>query len=277
MLKHDAYVTLGVRRQRGFPVVLRPEGAGATGDLAWQSWGRFGRQIGQRCRTADAIVSISAAITAELTAAGYDPATIVALPNGVPVPDTPWQPRPNWQIAPRALFVGRLAGEKGLDLLIDAWPDVRGRYPGARLTLVGDGPERSALSARIAQLGLTTAVDLPGAVADPAMRLRAADLFVLPSREEGMSVALLEAMVHGIPVVASAIPGNRTLIVDGVHGRLAPPGDPAGLAQAILDQWADFDRAVAMARAARQRIIDDYSIAAVAGRHMELFRTLIAR
>ena len=276
MLKHDAYVTLGVSRQRGFPVVLRPEGAGATGDLAWQSWGRFGRRIGRRCRTADAIVSISAAITAELTAAGYDPATIVALPNGVPVPDTPWQPRPDWQTAPQAVFVGRLAREKGLDLLIDAWPEVRARYPGARLTLIGDGPERTALAARIARLGLTAAVDLPGAVADPAVLLRAADLFVLPSREEGMSVALLEAMALGIPVVASDIPGNRGLMVDGVHGRLAPPDDPAGLARAILDQWADFDRAVPMARAARQRVADDYSIAAVAGRHMELFRTLVA-
>ena len=122
MLKHDAYVAVGVGRRRGFPVVLRPEGAGATGDLAWQSWGRFGRRIGRRCRTADAFVSISAAITAELTAAGYDPATIVELPNGVPVPDAPWQPRPDWHAAPCAVFVGRLAPEKGLDLLIDAWP-----------------------------------------------------------------------------------------------------------------------------------------------------------
>jgi glycosyltransferase involved in cell wall biosynthesis len=276
MLKHDAYVALGVGRRRGFPVVLRPEGAGATGDIAWQSWGRFGRRIGRRCRTAQAIVSISAAITAELTAAGYDRAKIVALPNGVPVPDAPWQPRPDWHAAPRAVFVGRLAPEKGLDRLIAAWPEVRARHPAATLTLVGEGPERSALAEQIARLGLTRAVELPGAVADPAARLRAADLFVLPSREEGMSVALLEAMALGIPVVASAIPGNRALIAAGVHGRLTPADDPAGLACAILDQWAGFDRAVAMGRAARQRVVEDYSIAAVARRHMELFCALTA-
>ncbi len=276
MLKHDAHVAVGVGHRRGFPVVLRPEGAGATGDLAWQSWGRFGRRIGRRCRTADAIVSISAAITAELTTVGYDPTTIVELPNGVPVPDTPWQPRPDWQAAPRALFVGRLAPEKGLDLLIDAWSEVRARHPEARLTLVGEGPERPALAARIVRLGLSAAVDLPGATTDPAASLRAADLFVLPSREEGMSIALLEAMALGLPVVASDIPGNRRLIVEGVHGRLAPPDNPAGLAHAILDRWADFDRAVSMGRAARQRIAQDYSITAVARRHMELFRSLIA-
>jgi glycosyltransferase involved in cell wall biosynthesis len=281
MLKHDAYVALGVGRTRGFPVVLRPEGAGATGDLAWQSWGRFGRRIGRRCRTAAAIVSISAAITAELTAAGYDPARIVALPNGVPVPDAPWQPRPDWHAAPQAVFVGRLAPEKGLDRLIAAWPAVRARHPAARLTLVGEGPARPALAEQIARLGLTGAVALPGAVADPAGWLRAADLFVLPSREEGMSVALLEAMALGMPLVASDIPGNRRLITADVHGRLAPADtdDPAGLglARALLDQWARFDQAVTMGRAARQQVADEYSIAAVARRHMELFRSKMTR
>ena len=69
MLKHDAFATIAEGRRQGFPVVLRPEGAGATGDLAWQSRGRFGRTIGRRCRLADAVVSISRA-TALLRAAG---------------------------------------------------------------------------------------------------------------------------------------------------------------------------------------------------------------
>jgi glycosyltransferase involved in cell wall biosynthesis len=274
MLKHDAYVALGVGRRRGFPVVLRPEGAGTTGDLAWQSWGRFGRRIGQHCRTAQAVISISAAITAELTAAGYDPARIIELPNGVPVPDAPWQPRPDWHAAPSAVFVGRLAPEKGLDLLVDAWPDVLVCYPRARLRLIGEGPERPALSARIERLGLSAAVELPGAVADPTAELRAADLFLLPSREEGMSVALLEAMALGMPLVASAIPGNCRLIDADVHGRLASADDPAGLARAINDQWTHFDQAIAMGTAARGRVADEYSITAVARRHMELFRSL---
>jgi glycosyltransferase involved in cell wall biosynthesis len=276
MLKHDAYVAVGVGRRRGFPVVLRPEGAGATGDLAWQSWGRFGRTIGRRCRQADAVVSISAAITAELTSAGHDPASIVSLPNGVPLPDLPWQPRPGWQDAPRATFVGRLAPEKGLDLLIDAWPAVVARHPRARLTLIGDGPERPALTARVARLGMADAIAMPGASTDPAPLLRANDLFVLPSREEGMSVALLEAMALGVPIVASDIPGNRRLVVDHVHGRLASRDDPPAFAHAILDQWADLARALRMGRAARRRVADDYSIVAVAGRHVELFRRLIA-
>ena len=275
MLKHDAFVALGEGRRLGFPVVLRPEGAGATGDLAWQSWGRFGRVIAARCKLADAVVSIAPAITDELTRAGYDRSRIHPLPNGVPVPEPPWQRRAGWRDEPRAVFVGRLAPEKGLDVLIDAWPHVVAAFPKARLTLIGEGPERPSLEARAARLGLGGAIELPGATDDPTGRLRAADLFVLPSREEGMSIALLEAMALGLPLVATSIPGNRRLVHDFKNGRLVPPGDPAALARTVIDQWSGFDRAFHMSRAARRRVQDEFSIQAVARRHLELFRTLV--
>ncbi len=282
MLKHDAYVAVGEGRRLGFPVVLRPEGAGATGDLAWQSWGRFGRTIGRRCRTADAVVSIAGAITEELIAADFDPAKIHALPNGVPVPDPPWQRRDDWPRDRRArasspFQAGNSAPEKGLHALVAAWPRVRERHPRARLTLLGEGPERTGLEALAARLGLSEAVALPGATDDPGAALRAADLFVHPSREEGMSIALLEAMALGMPLVASSIPGNRRLIAERKHGRLAPPDDPEGLAQAILAQWADLDRAIHMGRAARQRVVAEFSIQAVARGHLALFASLIRR
>ena len=277
MLKHDAYVTIGVGKARGFPVVVRPEGAGATGDLAWQSWGRFGRTIAARCRTADAVVSIAPAIAAELSADGHDPGRIHALPNGVPVPSVPWSPRPDWSDAPRAAFVGRLAPEKGLDALIDAWPLVRAVFPRAELELIGDGPERPALAAQIDRLGLQGAIHLPGSVADPTPRLRAVDLFALPSREEGMSIALLEALALGLPVVASSVPGNRQLVTDFQHGRLAPPDSPGALAQAILDQWSNPAQARQFAQAARRRVQAEFSIEAMARRHLGLFQSLIDR
>jgi glycosyltransferase involved in cell wall biosynthesis len=90
-----------------------------------------------------------------------------------------------------------------------------------------------------------------------------------------MSVALLEAMALGIPAVASSIPGNRRILSDFKHGRLAPVDDSAGLAEVILQQWTDFDRAYHMSRAARSRVEREYSIAAVARKHLELFRRLI--
>ena len=69
-----------------------------------------------------------------------------------------------------------------------------------------------------------------------------------------MSIALLEAMALGIPLVASSIPGNRQLVSDFKHGRLAPPDDPKNLARVISEQWENFDRAIHMGRAARGRV-----------------------
>ena len=274
MLKHDAYTAVGMGRRLKFPVVLRPEGAGATGDLAWQGWGRFGGAIGRRCRTADAVVALSPAIRAELEAAGYDPARIHDLPNGVPVPEIPWSPRQGWQEAPVVVFVGRLAPEKNLGMLVAAWPLVREAYPQARLVLVGEGPERANLEAQIGRLGMHGAIELAGPKSDPTPLLRSADLFVLPSREEGMSVALLEAMALGVPAVASDIPGNRGLVDHGEHGLLFAPGDPKAAAAAILAAWADPEAALLRAGAARRRVVERYSIEAMARGHLALFDAL---
>ena len=281
MLKHDAYVAVKAAQRHGFAVVLRPEGAGATGDLAWQSWGNFGRLIGRTCRQADAFVAISHAILRELEAASYASAKIHKLPNGVPVPEIPWQPRPEWRRTPRVAFVGRLAPEKSLGTLIDAWPIVRKEYPTAELRFIGEGPEQRALEAQAKSLGLSIGpggvVQFLGPVTEVTDALREADLFVLPSKEEGMSIALLEAMALGIPLVASSIPGNRRLVSNLTHGRLASPGDPAALARAIIEQWRDFDRAFQMSRSARSRVESEFSIAAVARRHLELFQEILAR
>ncbi len=278
MLKHDAHAALGVAARRGFPVVLRPEGAGDTGDVAWQRKGNFGARIARRCKQADAYIAISRPVRAELTAAGYDADRIHDVPNGAPVPSRPWQRREGWRDAPRAVFVGRLAPEKNLHTLLRAWRIVRGTFPKAKLVLIGEGPERPALASLADELSLgADALAMPGATEDVEAELRAADLFVLPSTEEGMSIALLEAMAVGVPVVASAIPGNRRLIVDFKHGRLAPPDSANGLAAAIVEQWSNFDRAFHMSRAARGRVEREFSIRAVARRHLQLFHDVIAR
>jgi glycosyltransferase involved in cell wall biosynthesis len=126
-------------------------------------------------------------------------------------------------------------------------------------------------------LGAGQAVYLPGTQSDPGNLLCDADLFVLPSQEEGMSIALLEAMALGMPLVASAIPGNCRLVRDLEHGRLVPPGDPDRLAAVILEQWSNFDRACQMAKAARRQVEEEFSIQVVARRHLELFEEIISR
>lgn len=126
-------------------------------------------------------------------------------------------------------------------MLIDAWSFVIKKWPDARLMLIGDGPERDALKNRAKSAGST--IIFHGEAPNPTLLLRDCDLFVLPSREEGMSIALLEAMALGMPIVASDIPGNRRLIASEVHGRLAPPDSPEAFAAAIVSQWENRARA----------------------------------
>ena len=277
MLKHDAYVAVGAGLKHGFPVVLRPEGAGATGDLAWQGWGNFGRKIGERCRQADAFVTISKEIARELVSAGYDPARIHDLPNGVPVPEHPWQRRADWRSAPRAVFVGRLAPEKGLGALIDAWPLVRQTHPQARLILIGEGPERPLLEQRRDRSAWASG------------RTRRS-IFPAPGRRD------LTAPRRG-PVRAALAGGGHEHRPARGHGPGHPPGrlvdpgqSPAGQrlqARPAGDAgrspvpgsghrgtMGEFDRAFHMSRAARSRVQQEFSIAAVARKHLELFRML---
>ena len=90
-----------------------------------------------------------------------------------------------------------------------------------------------------------------------------------------MSIALLEAMALGIPLVASSIPGNRRLVSDFQHGRLFPPDDSDRLARVIIEQWENLDRAIHMGCEARNRVDREFSIQAVAQQHLALFRDIV--
>lgn len=150
--------------------------------------------------------------------------------------------------APLALVLGRLCPQKGQDLMVDAWPLVLERMPGARLALVGDGPDREALAARIAaDPRLAGSVLLPGGTEDALSWYRAADLLVVPSRWEGMALAPLEAMSCGLPVVGFEVAGVRESIPPRWAERaLAAPGDGPALAALVwrgLAETAGADRA----------------------------------
>ena len=118
----------------------------------------------------------------------------------------------------RCVCVGRLSWEKGVDRLLDAIA----RVPELALDIVGDGPLRAALERRAAELGLAARVRFLGWQDDPAPFLSAAGLAVSPSRSEGLSLSVLEALEAGVPVLATDIPGNREALADGRYGRLVP-------------------------------------------------------
>ncbi|MGD9644866.1 MAG: glycosyltransferase family 4 protein [Pirellulales bacterium] len=291
MLKHDAYAALGASRKAGFPVVLRAEGAGATGDVAWQRSGRFGRRIAARCHQASALVAPSRAIQAELLAAGYARERIKLIPNAVPiVPPRESDARAEARAAlaeahpllnvprgaPLVVYTGRLHAAKGLSDLIAAWRTIAERWPAARLWLVGDGPHRRALADEIEASQLDGRVVLCGAYDSVDDFLAAADCFVLPSHEEGMSLALLEAMAAGLPVVATDIAGNQQLVCSQRDGLLVPVGDPAALGAAIARVLSNADLAATLGAAARRRVVEEFALAPWTARHIALFERVLA-
>ncbi len=134
--------------------------------------------------------------------------------------------------APLVLWVGRLDPVKGLVELIQAFESVVSGTD-AHLVLVGDGPLRSELVRRINSSDIADRVHLVGARDDVPRLLKTADVFVLPSRTEGLPNALLEAMAAGCPIVTTDVPGCRDLVANETTGRVVPFGDTAALAEAI--------------------------------------------
>lgn len=156
--------------------------------------------------------------------------------------------------APVVVCLGRLCEQKGQDVLLDAWLDVRHEQPDAVLVLVGDGPDRDTLDSR----------GVPGTVFvgrrdDPASWLGLADLVVLPSRWEGQSLALLEAMACGAAIVTTEVAGARDAL--GETGVVVAVGDAPALATAIRVALDDDEWRAAAGRRARERAVREHSSA----------------
>ncbi len=157
------------------------------------------------------------------------------------------------------VHVGRLDRIKGQDVLLAAMAHARESVPSIRLTIVGDGPTRGELDAQVRRLGLEDVVTFAGAADDVRPFLQAADLFVLPSRSEGISLALLEAMATGLPIVATDVGGNREVIPVEGTGTLVAPERPDQLAAAMVTLLLDPELASAKGAAARREVEQRFS------------------
>ena len=136
---------------------------------------------------------------------------------------------------PHLVAAGRLAREKGFDVLLNAVPLVRTAVLDADLTILGEGPLKSDLLAQREQLGLSGAVKLVGFQPNPHPYFKHADLFVLPSLYEGFGLVVIEALAVGTPVVVSDCPGALREILAGCPmARLVPPSDHKALAETIV-------------------------------------------
>jgi glycosyltransferase involved in cell wall biosynthesis len=167
---------------------------------------------------------------------------------------------------PLVVCVGRLSRQKGQDVAIRAL--ALARTPLVRLRLIGDGPERDRLLALATATGVRDRLEMTGNVTDPATHLRAADLVVIPSRWDGLSFSLLEAMACQRAVIATHVGGTGVL---GPAGRLVPPDDPVQMARCMDDLLGDAAAREAMGRAGRALVERDYTRAESVRRTLDIW------
>jgi glycosyltransferase involved in cell wall biosynthesis len=164
----------------------------------------------------------------------------------------------------RLLTVGALAPRKGQEYAIQAIRLVHAAGVDARLTLVGSGDDENKLRKMATDLGLNDIVTFEGERPDPRPYLAQADVFLLPSRQEGFSNAILEAMAAALPVIATDVGGNAEAIVQNRGGLIVPPELPDALAAAITKLAGTRHELPEMGRFNRERVAERFSLEASA-------------
>ena len=173
--------------------------------------------------------------------------------------------------------VARFDPVKALDALLLAFAGAAANAPGARLVLVGDGPEAARLRALAGTLGIEARVSLPGFITEAARVLPALDLYVSASRKEGLPLAILEAMACRLPVVATRVPGHVDVVEEGVTGRLVAPGDHEALVARLRAAMAEPALLAAMGQAGQRRVAERFGASRMAAETAELYRVVAGR
>ncbi len=191
------------------------------------------------------------------------------IPSPIRLADFPVKPLTR---EPRFVYVGRLAKEKGVDVLLEALAVARRSRMDLKLEIVGDGPERSSLSSQVSSLGIADAVSFTGPLrrAEVSAAIAKARVLVLPSRREGLPSAALEALAIGRPVVASAVGGLPELLGTD-KGITVPSESPGDLAAALLEaSTRDWDTAIL------RGATEPFSVERAARAYVELYSSMLA-
>ena len=230
------------------------------------------------------VVTVSGYVKEYLVREGVPGERIVAVPTGI---DTgrfadvvaPPNLREELGLPPDALLVGTvsvLRFKKGHRFLLEAAPSVLARFPNTVFLIVGSGPQEKNLRDAIDSMGLSGSVRMLGHREDVSGILLSLDLFVLPTLQEALGTAFLEAMATGRAVVGCRVGGVPEVVEEGKTGLLVPPEDPAALAEAILTLLADGELRARMGIAGRQSVMARYSVEEMCRRMWEVYRSLLS-
>lgn len=274
----------------GRPCLAKVACSGEDGDVRRLKRLRGGALLWRAIRRMDRVVALTEEMRRELLASGFRPERIVVIPNGVdaerfrPPPDRAAaraRLRPDEEAgetpAKVVIFIGRLAPQKDWRTLLRAFKILQVGGVRADLLVLGEGPERDDLLKERHDLGLEGSVHVLGGVSDPLPYYQAADAFVLPTRSEGLSNSLLEAMATGLPCVATRLEANAEIVEDGTDGILVEGSDPGALAAALGRVLAVPGTARRLGEAARRKALAIFGLDGVAARYLDLYRELRRR
>ncbi len=231
-------------------------------------------------RRADAITTTSEFGRQQIIKLGCDPSKVFRVYSPTPTSDFAFRERGLAHSGPITLIsVGRLIPNKGQEWVIRAMADVTKTHPGVVYEIVGDGPDRVRLETLVAELGLTRTVRFTGAVTSlqVADALNKADIFIMPSIQEALGNAAVEALASGLPIIASNVGGLPEVVIDGVTGFLVPPGDAGAIAQKVLDLLERPETWPAMGRAGRFHAEANFDITSHMDRILEVYESVCHR
>jgi len=281
---YSAAVALALAPLLGKRCVVKAAASGPYGDVARLRRAVMGKWVKKVLPQADAVISLNSELTDELLAVGIDSARIHLIPNGVdcrrfspPSTDQRARERATLGIPPHGtlvVFAGRLAADKGVDYLIDAWRSIEQKSAGESWTLVVAGAEIGGNNYRARGERELSSARFLGKVSDVRPLFHAADVVVLPSLTEGLSNVVLEAMATSLPVVGTRIAGVRELIDDGVTGLVVAPRNADALVEALTTVLRDPDLRAKMGRAARIRVEQRYSVDPMVDAYEDLYERL---
>jgi glycosyltransferase involved in cell wall biosynthesis len=275
-----ATTALLAKRLLRVPIVVTAHRSGPLGDVEQLRQRRSGpKRLAALRRHVDLFVAISGDIEEELEGMGVASHRRMRLPNGVdtehfrPADEAEQQTlRAALDLPPGpiAVYAGRLAPEKRVGHLLAIWAAVRDAVPNATLLILGTGEQEADLRAAAGE-----GVIFGGATDDVAPWYRAADVFVLPSVAEGLSVAMLEALAAGLAVIVTDVGGAADVITSGEDGVIVPPDDPRGLQDALVAVLGDASLRSRLGERGRARVEHAYALPVIADRLRDTYQALM--
>lgn len=278
-----AFAAIIAARFLGKRVVVKLGNSGEFGDVQNSSRTLRGRfRLAVLRKWADVLIALDDSIYNEILSVGIDSKRIRRISNGIDTKNfspmhTQMEAKNKLGLTDKVVvaFIGRLSPQKSLPTLLSALERSLPACPKLHLLLIGDGPERDLLEEQARRLGICDHVEFLGNQPDVRPYLNAADIFVLPSKSEGISNALLEAMSAGLACLATTVGGNFDILDGGRCGVLLPPGDVSAWSNSLIEMGNNPEKRQSLGDAARERVQAHFDFSVVGSLYEDLYTELL--